>query len=103
MLGGQVLLEIRPGQLDEVGFAAMCDHLAAALQPRPPARAVVVYREGLLAEAHAEVPMDLRFVEEDPHDTPPVQVRRRQVAADPSRVAAISAEAESRARIPPGG
>ena len=95
---GRVLAEIRIGDLDPAGFAALVDRLEAALHPAPAARALVVYREGLLAEVRADVPLDLLFVEEDPHDTPPVQLRRRQVPADRDGLQAMAAEAERRAR-----
>lgn len=95
---GQVLAEFRAGMLDAAGFTALLDRLEAALRPAPPARAVIVYREGLLAEVRSETALDLLFVEEDPHDVPPVQLRRRQVPPDREGAATMAADAERRAR-----
>lgn len=93
---GQVLLEIRAEALDGPGFEALLARFEAALRPAAPARAVVTYREGLLAGVQAETALDLVFVEEDPHDVPPVQVRRRRVAPDAEAVRAAIAAAEAR-------
>lgn len=98
--GGRVLLELRAGEMDAAGFAALLERLRAALRPAPPARAVVVYREGLLGPVTAEVPLELLFIEEDPHDTPAVQLRRRRVDGDPGALRAALAEAERQGRVP---
>lgn len=69
--------------------------------PRLP-RVVVTYQEGLLGTVHAEQPLDLIFVEDDPNDVPPIQIRRRTVTADPDAAEAAIALAERRAGRSPG-
>ena len=100
---GRVLLELRAGELDAPGFAALLDRVRTLLRPAPPARAVVVYREGLLGPVTAEAPLELLFIEEDPHDTPAVQLRRRRVEGNPSALRAALAEAERQGRVPAQG
>lgn len=95
--GNRLVLEFRAGE----GGAAEFERILDALEPllfrdRLP-RVVVTYQEGLLAGVQAEQALDLVFVEEDPHDVPPVQIRHRRVTAAPDAVAAALAEVERRA------
>ena len=93
---GRVVLQLHAADCGEAEFNDLVGQLARHLAGTRP-RVVVTYQEGLLGAVHAEQALDLVFIEDDPHDTPPVQIRRRTVAAEPEAVAAALALAERRA------
>jgi hypothetical protein len=72
-------------------YEALLDGIEAALCRNTPPRVAVTYREGLFANACSETAVDLVLIEEDPHDSPPRQVRRQRALAEPALVEALLA------------
>lgn len=96
------ILTLLASDSNEDEFNALLQRIALLLGLSRLPRVVVTYQEGLLGAVHAEQPLDLTFVEDDPNDVPPIQIRRRSVAADPDAVEAAIALAERRAGRSPG-
>ena len=100
VLDGRELLDLVQAEASDEEFDALLARLAALLRPAGAApRVVVRYREGLFDAVQADTPLDAVLIEDDPHDEPPVALRRLPVAADAAAVDALLSAAERRLRL----
>lgn len=97
LVGEREVLHLVAAEGGEEEFEALAARIAQLLRRDGLPRIAVTYQEGLLGAVHAELPVELVFVEEDLNDEPPVQLRRRTLVADPAAVEAAIALAERRA------
>lgn len=91
---GRELLDLVAAEASEAEFDQLVARLQALLD-RPP-RLAVTYREGLLEQVQADTACEVVLIEDDPHDEPPLRLRRHQVAADAAALEALLNEAERR-------
>lgn len=94
---GREVLTLLAASSSDDEFAELIRRVELALLEQRRPQVVVVHQEGLLSEVHADIPLDMVFIEHDPHDLPPVRIRHHWPVADPSAVAAALALAERRA------
>ena len=97
MQEGREVLTLLAASSSDDEFAALIRRVELALLEQQRPQVVVVHQEGLLSEVHADIPLDMVFIEHDPHDLPAVRIRHHRPGADPSAVAAALAQAERRA------
>lgn len=100
---GRELLDLTAVEAGEAEFAQLLDRLEAWLAAAGGApRIALTYREGLLGQVEADLPLQLLVVEEDPHDDPPLRLLRRSVPAGPAALEAMLAVTERRLQAQPG-
>lgn len=100
VLEGRELLDLVQAEASEEEFDALLGRLEALLRAGDAApRVVVRYREGLFDGVQADTPLQAVLIEDDPHDVPPLSLRRLPVAADSAAVDALLAAAERRLRL----
>ncbi len=100
VLDGRELLDLVQAEASDEEFEALLTRLAALLQPAEAApRVAVRYREGLFEAVQDDIPLQAVLIEDDPHDEPPLALRRLPVEADAAAVDAMLSAAERRLRL----
>ncbi|MFC4169095.1 hypothetical protein [Teichococcus aestuarii] len=94
------LLAVEASDEEFDAFLARLEQCLALREDMP--RIAVTYREGLLGQVEADLPLQLVVVEEDPHDEPPLRVLRRTVPAGTAALDAMLAVAERRLQLKRG-
>ncbi|ONG44716.1 hypothetical protein BKE38_27440 [Pseudoroseomonas deserti] len=94
---GRELADLVAAEASEAEFELLLHQLEAllALRRRSP-RIALTYQGGLLGAAHAELPVQLILIEEDPHDEPPLRLVQRSLPADAAALEAAVSLAERR-------
>lgn len=97
---GRELLDLTAVEAREEEFAQFLDRLEAWLSsPEEAPRIALTYREGLLGQVEADMPVQLFVVEEDPHDDPPLRLLHRAVPAGTAALDAMLAVTERRLQM----
>jgi hypothetical protein len=100
VLDGRELLDLTQAEASGEEFDALLARLAMLLRSAEAVpRVVVRYREGLFEAVAADTPLEAVLIEDDPHDDPPLSLRRMPVAADAAGVDALLSAAERRLRL----
>lgn len=100
VLDGRELLDLVQAEASDEEFEDLLARLAASLRRAGSVpRVVVRYREGLLDAVQSDLAIDAVLIEDDPHDEPPLALRRVAVAADAAAVDAMLSAAERRLRL----
>lgn len=97
---GRELVDMVALDAGDEEFAALLDKLEQWLAVQQAAlRVALNYREGLLGQVEADLPVELFVIEEDPHDNPPARLFQRSVPAQPGALDSMLATAEHRLQI----
>lgn len=100
---GRDMLDLLAVEASDEEFDAFLARLEQCLAlPDAPPRVALTYREGLLGQVEADLPLQLVVVEEDPHDEPPLRVLRRNVPGGAAALDAMLAVAERRLQLKRG-
>ncbi len=100
IMDGREILDLVLGEGSEDEFEQALKALEGLLHLAGQApRVIVHYKEGLLASIQADTTLQAVLIEDDPHDEPPLSLKRETVNGNPSAVDTALAAAERRQRL----
>lgn len=100
LLEGREILDLVQVESSQEEFEQALDALDALLRlADTPPRVVVHYKEGLLTAVQSDSAIEAVLIEDDPHDEPPLSLKRQKVAGDPVAVDAALSAAQRRQRL----